>query len=363
MKETGRASQYIGDGVEVETVEFDDGSREVRCWYEFHLEDGPDGTPAFTAYHPDGTLRLIEHRFNGSLHSPKADTPAVQRFLPNGALAFAGYYSMGKRLRASGDPLGLADWLAGEVAFGVPAFRSDGRRTRHPAGSPNAGRFALKLHEPPRITREGDQQITSAEVEGSLLVERRTNDQLHDGPDGEPAQVQYGTDGRVISIAHHLYGFLTDSLDGEPAVSAFYPDGTLRATRRYRMFARRPEAATVAGKKVVSKLHDSEDGEPAVAHYQPDGTPLFVSHFAQGRYGNAIPDRPSRIGWHVDGSGAISSKEYVDTRVGAPIDPSLDIACTALLACSPTYAVHLVGYAPDGEVLWGTGDTDLGDFS
>ena len=58
---------------------------------------GPaDGTPAYQAFYPSGSPKVVEHFTNGRYHDPDG-TPARQGFYPDGSPEWIGHYTDGKR--------------------------------------------------------------------------------------------------------------------------------------------------------------------------------------------------------------------------------------------------------------------------
>ena len=69
--------------------------RRVSHWVDGKLCDSPEGRPAVVELWVGGTTKLITYKTDGQPSTPGANTPALQRFHPDGRLFGGGSYRNG----------------------------------------------------------------------------------------------------------------------------------------------------------------------------------------------------------------------------------------------------------------------------
>ncbi|MCE9506921.1 MAG: hypothetical protein K8R48_01200 [Alphaproteobacteria bacterium] len=113
----------------------------------------------------------------------------------------------------------------------------------------------------------GDTVCRNVDKNGVLVsIERYTNGNLNDGPNGEPGYQEFNRDGKVIVAEHYADGILGDAVGGAPAVRNFNDDGVLIHEEHYKN----------------NERHDGKNGEPAYQDFNDSGTLILAMRYRKG---------------------------------------------------------------------------------
>jgi hypothetical protein len=113
----------------------------------------------------------------------------------------------------------------------------------------------------------GDTVYKNVDKNGVLVsIERYTDGNLNDGPNGEPGYQEFNRDGKVIVAEHYKDGILGDAVGGEPAVQNFNDDGVLIHEEHYKN----------------NERHDGKNGEPAYQDFDDNGTLVLAMRYRKG---------------------------------------------------------------------------------
>ncbi|AZI58814.1 hypothetical protein EH165_12380 [Nakamurella antarctica] len=126
--------------------------------------------------------------------------------------------------------------------------------------------------------------LTIRTVDGDVFREWRTPDgELHDGPNGEPAQTEIWPEGNQIT-RYYTAGVATNGRGGKPATSWFSGDGSFGFERW-----------------TDGKLTDGPQGEPARVNVAEDGA-IIVERWNDSLRNNGSSGEPAWLELNMDGS-------------------------------------------------------------
>lgn len=142
-----------------------------------------------------------------------------------------------------------------------------------------------------------------------------------DSPDGQPAKTAFYPDGRTV-VEHCIAGRRQDPPTGEPALTVVLPDGTRKVTNF--PFAGRAEDLpdgtpserhwdpdgnlVLEGRRWNSSAWDSDDGQPAIRSYRSDGTLREETYCYDGRMLDPGKERPAFTRYADDGVTVVSTE-------------------------------------------------------